>query len=289
MRKHVTRSMLLGSSAMAALFAPPVLAADLPPAPMYKAAPAPAPALSWTGFYVGANIGGAWGHSDVTTNADCSVLPGTGPILCAVPSFAVANLAAVNAAGSGSINSSGITGGVQVGYNLQLNDVVFGVESDFGAFSLKGSQIGGGTLFGPGGLPFTTGSSVQTDWLFTLRGRLGWATPTWLFYATGGLAVTDLTVGGVFASPPLFGATGSASRTQDKLGFAVGAGAEWALSRNWSLKAEYLFVDFGKVTASGFATASGTVFGNAFAYSQAINTTADLSAHLARVGINYRF
>jgi outer membrane immunogenic protein len=130
---------------------------------------------------------------------------------------------------------------------------------------------------------------VQTDWLFTLRGRLGWATPTWLLYVTGGLAVTGLKVGGTFAAPIPFDATANISRTEDKLGFAVGAGAEWALSRNWSLKAEYLFVDFGMVTASGFATGSGIVFGNPFAASQAISTSADLVAHMARVGINYRF
>lgn len=289
------RSMLLGSAAIAGLFAPPALAADLQSAPAYKAAPPTAPVFSWTGLYIGANIGGAWGRSNVTTSVDCGVplLAGTGPLLCTDPVFGPANVAAVNAAGTGAINSSGITGGVQAGYNLQVDNIVYGIETDFGAFSLRGSRSAGGTLapvgFGPA---FTTGASVQTDWLFTFRGRLGWTTPTWLFYVTGGLAVTDLKVGGMFASPALFGAAESASRTENKLGFAVGAGAEWALSRNWSLKAEYLFVGFGKVTASGFASVSGpplVLGGPPFAYSQAISTIADLSAHVARVGINYRF
>lgn len=281
------RSMLLGSAAMAGLFAPPALAADLQSAPAYKAAPAPAPVFSWTGLYVGAYVGGTWGRSDVTTNVDCSVPPlaGTTPLLCN-PGVGAGQVAAVNAAGTGAINSSGITGGVQAGYNLQVNNIVYGVEADFGAFSLRGSRTGAGILpVGVTGPAFTTGSSVQTDWLFTLRGRIGWATPTWLFYVTGGLGVTELKVGGVFAAPAAFGATESVSITNDKLGFAVGAGAEWALSRNWSVKAEYLFLGFGKVTASGFA--STIVPG--FAYSQAISTTADLSAHVARVGINYRF
>jgi outer membrane immunogenic protein len=288
--KHV----LLGS---VALFTVPAAAADLPMrAPIYKAPPAPVLVDSWTGFYAGVNIGGAWGRSDATTAVDCSVPPlPIGPFFgayfCDASGFGAANAAAVNAAGTGTINSSGITGGVQLGYNRQLNNIVYGVETDFGAFSLSGSRQGSGPypVIGLGlnsPAAFTVTSSVNTDWLFTFRGRVGWATENWLLYATGGLAVTDLKVTGGFGdtSPPV-GAFENASVTKDKVGFAVGAGAEWKFDRRWSLKGEYLFVDFGKVTAPGFIVQTRI----GVAYSQAISTTADLSAHIARVGVNYHF
>jgi outer membrane immunogenic protein len=287
------RYLLLGSTA---LFAAPAIAADLPArGAIYKA-----PQVQvdpWTGFYVGVNAGGAWGHSNTTTAVDCSVPPlPIGPFFgsyfCDATGFGAANAAAVNAAGSGTIHSSGFTGGVQAGHNWQADNIVYGLETDFSAFRLKGSAQGAGVypVIGLGllvpGTAFTVTPSTNTDWLFTFRGRIGWATPTLLFYATGGLAVTNLKVTGSFSdnSPPI-GAIENAAVTKDKLGFAVGGGVEWALNRNWSLKGEYLFVGFGKVTASGFITQTRT----GVAYSQAISTTSDLSAHVARVGINYRF
>jgi outer membrane immunogenic protein len=84
---------------------------------------------------------------------------------------------------------------LQADYNFQVNNFVYGVEADFGALNLEASRQGSGVW--PVGFPpaaFTTGSSVSTDWLFTTRARLGWATSNVLIYATAGLALTDLRV-----------------------------------------------------------------------------------------------
>jgi len=244
---------------------------------------------TWTGFYIGANAGGAWGRSDAATNAPCDPTSPPG-YLCSLNNPAsLANAAAVSAAGTGSMSGSGFTGGGQLGYNWQTNNVVVGVETDFGVFKIDGSRQAsanypvGAAAFG---IPnsFTVGSTFNTDWLFTARGRVGWTFSNILIYGTGGLAVTKLEVSNSFidTNAPPFTMGGSNSAT--KVGWALGGGVEWALSQNWSAKAEYLYVDFGSVTVNSANTQNYGV-----AYSQAISTSADLTAQIARIGVNRKF
>jgi len=160
--------------------------------------------------------------------------------------------------GTGNINTSGFTGGVQGGYNWQTGNIVAGIEGDFGAFQVRGTRQGSGTLVNNwAGTRFTVTNSVSTDWLATLRGRIGVTLqPNLLGYVTGGLAVTrigttftyaDNNTGGG-AAP---GASTSFGNSETKVGFAIGAGAEYALPGNWTVKAEYLYLDFGSVAANG--------------------------------------
>lgn len=202
----------------------------------------------------------------------------------------VANATAVSAAGSGSFNSSNFVGGVEAGYNWQADNIVYGVEADFGSFNVRGSRQGNGVYpVGPIIIPvlgqsFTVNSSLSTDWLFTARGRLGWAVSNWLLFATGGLAVTNVQTTVNFSDNVGIGATGTGSNSSTKLGWTIGAGAEYALNKNWSIKAGYLYIAFGSVTA--LATVSHPSF---VGYTNLLNTSTDLKTHIARVGINYKF
>ena len=266
-------------------------AADLPvKAPV---APVAAP-YSWTGWYVGANAGGFWGHSDVTSNVPCTATSFFGPgggYFCTTTT-GLANGVAVGAAGTGSLSDSGFTGGAQAGYNRQNGNFVVGLEADIGAFHFRGSQSVSARYPVPvipifGVHTFTVGTSVEANWLFTARGRIGWTVkPNLLAYATGGLAVTSLQVANSFSDDNgIPGASGAGSNSATKLGWTLGGGLEWAFDKNWSAKAEYLYVDFGSVTVN--STGTGTYAGTG--YSQAISTSADLTAHIARVGVNYKF
>lgn len=251
------------------------------------------PALNnWAGFYVGLNAGGAWGRSSANTSTDCST---TFPAeyFCNAAGFGAANGAAVNASGSGTVNASGFTGGVQAGYNWQANNVIYGLETDFGAFNLKGSRQGIGNypvtiLAVNTANADTVSSSISTNWLYTFRGRLGVALPSNLMaYATGGLALTRLTVSNSFSdnnsAPP--GAVESASDAKLKTGWVLGGGLEWALSNDWTVRGEYLYVDFGKVTAAGTITNVAIAPG----YAQGMSTSSDLTAQVARIGVNRKF
>lgn len=117
-----------------------------------------------------------------------------------------------------------------------------------------------------------------------MRGRLGWiARPDLLLYATGGLAVTKLKVSYTYSDS--FGGSSSGSASSTKTGWTVGGGIEWAFNTHWTVRAEYLYLDFGKVTASGIVP---PVAAKAGAQS-ALSTTGDLTANIARLGVNYRF
>jgi outer membrane immunogenic protein len=245
-------------------------AADMP-----TKAPALVAPMNWTGWYIGANAGGAWGRSDTDSpiSGVCTVAS------CFVPS-AVDD---INAQRSQTLSMSAFTGGVQAGYNHQFGNIVLGAEADFNSFRLSGSNSISQPFTGfPTSEPIYT-NSASTNWLFTGRGRLGYAVNNWLIYATGGAAVTKLSYTHTFNELTIPDAeTSSASAT--KVGYAVGGGLEYALTRNWTVKAEYLYLDFGSITSTGrvTSTAFGTL-GNVFSHS------ADLTANIARLGLNYHF
>jgi outer membrane immunogenic protein len=203
------KTVLLGPAILMALVAGPAAAADLgraAPAPVYTKAPM-APAFSWTGFYIGGNVGGAWAHGNVTDS-----LFGL--------SFSNANN-----------NGVFIVGG-QVGANYQFNNFVVGAEGDFDWAA--NNNTGNGILVpGVGTIQVTS----NNRWLSTAAARFGVAVDHWLFYGKAGggwvgnssFTVNNTTTGASF--------TGSNSNTSS--GWLVGAGIEWAFANNWSAKVEY--------------------------------------------------
>jgi outer membrane immunogenic protein len=128
-------------------------AADMPvKAPVYKA-PVVAPPYNWTGFYIGLNVGGSWGHQD----NDLVTVPG------GVTLF------------SNSDNLDGFIGGGQIGYNWQADQWVFGLEADFQGSSQKSD--GSFVLLPIAGVAVVPGlTAAYTDkleWFGTVRGRIG--------------------------------------------------------------------------------------------------------------------
>ncbi|MGY2936678.1 opacity protein-like surface antigen [Bradyrhizobium sp. GM6.1] len=149
-----------------------VQAADL--AAHYTKAPMMATAYSWTGFYVGGNVGGQWGSAD----------PATSTAFYPAGYFADTSVTAIAAVGAQRVNSSSVTGGLTAGYNWQLNNAVLGLEGDINYFGLKGSASGSALYPCCAPTGFTVSSQVSADWLATIRGRIGFlAAPTWLLYA----------------------------------------------------------------------------------------------------------
>jgi outer membrane immunogenic protein len=242
MRARVVAAMILAGAGVAA-------AADFPQMPA-KAPPAYQRVYDWTGLYVGVNVGGGWANA---TSA-FSVAPG--------PAFA-------------SVDNSlpGAVGGGQLGYNWQSGGIVFGVEADFQASSLKGG------LDAPCPPVICTGLvasfNQKMPWFGTARGRVGYASDGWMIYATGGYAYARFDTD-AFASAG--GLSLALSRHETRSGWAAGGGIEVALSRNWSARVEYLYFDFG--THNGSWTLPGLAV---------INDATKLNANVARAGVNYRF
>src|SRR5436305_7909124 len=212
----------LFSAALIGLGAVPAFAADLPAkAPI--AAPVVASAWSWTGFYIGAHGGGVWARDEITHSAVIAPAGQAFPI----------DAAALTTASSPLLNVNGWIAGVHAGYNIQTGSFDWGVEGDFSYFRVRANSAGtfpfpstlpGGPL-GPPTLTFTANSTVSTDWLATFRPRLGFAAGNALFYATGGLAVTNEKVNQTAGI--LNAATFMSSISETRYGWTVGGGMEY--------------------------------------------------------------
>jgi outer membrane immunogenic protein len=264
------RKVLPIGGALAWLAASAAFAADLP----FKARPQTASVPAWTGLYFGGNIGGAWGRSQTDSVLECSL---------GSPCYIESIQADINAQRFQTVHGSGFTGGVQAGYNAQYGRFVVGVEADFNAFRLSGTRVVSAPFTGDpvGGPPPTYSNAFSTNWLFTGRGRLGFAWDNWLLYGTAGVAATDLTYTHVYAqNSAVQGETSSVSKV--RFGAAIGGGLEYQWSSNWSVKAEYLYLSFEKIHSFGRVVTPTVLTGMLFTHN------ADLQAHIARVGINYR-
>ena len=252
-------------------------AADLP----RKAPPAPPPqpVFSWTGFYVGVNAGGGWRDpADFTTVlTPCNI---AGNCTSSVVFGNPANQALGSALGTGSgSKGSGFVGGGQIGYNWQFNNIVLGIEGDVEYFKRSSSLTGSGIV--STGDVLTVSNEIKSNWLATVRPRLGYAWDRLLVYATGGVAFTKREYTQTMVTS-LVSASGTQTVSETKAGWTVGGGVEYAIWNNWSIRAEYLYLQFAGLSGTG-AIRSGTN-SNVFT-----GSTGNVRDNIVRAGLNYRF
>ncbi len=240
------KALKLSIAATAIALAGSAIAADLPsrraPAPYI----APPPVFTWTGFYIGLNAGAGF---KINNNNNNNFLFG----------------------GNNNGNNVAFVGGGQIGYNWQTGPIVFGLETD----AQYRSSFGGNN----NNFAFIGGNNSRNDgFLGTARARIGYSiTPMFMIYATGGAAY-----GNTFANNNnnnfLFGGVGGFGNNQNnsfRVGYTVGGGLEYAFTPNWSVKAEYLYVDLGRQN-------QGFNFGLGGGNSRS-------QMHVGRLGVNYKF
>jgi len=207
----------------------------------------------------------------------------------------VSTVGAIVGAGNANVNG-GIAGG-QIGYNWQIDRMwVVGLETDLQWSGQRGSLQFCLTAGCPTG-GFVTNADYGLRWFGTARARAGFLIdPRVMLYATGGAAYAglgaDYTAG--FLGAPL---TPLSTRTT-RLGWTVGGGIEGALSNNWSVKAEYLYMDFGTISSGTVAGAAATViapnvpqqgFTTVTDVTFAGNANSRVRDNIFRLGLNYRF
>ncbi len=235
----------------------------------------PVQAQDFNGFYAGANAGIAIGKSSARTT---TVFSPTGY-------FASTSPGAIAAAGDQTLKSTRFTGGVQGGFNASFRKWLFGLESDIGYMHLKDSASKSGTYPCCAPTGFTVAQSINTDWLFTLRPRVGYTLDSVLLYGTGGLAVTKLTFHSTF-SDTFATAAESLRFARTVAGWSYGGGVEVKAGKRWSLRGEFLRLDFSKSEDSSNLTA----FTPPISFPTNVFThTFDLKANLIRVGALYFF
>ncbi len=267
-------------------------AADLP----VKAPRAPA-VYSWSGFYFGGSAGYGWRDDRTTSFAQADPLVtfvtcggGLGGT-CAPPV---------------SSDLSGGVFGIQAGYNWQFNSRwLLGVETDINFTSISGSATSA-----PYRIALVTAQNVadqNVDWFGTVRARLGFlATDRLLVYGTGGFAYAQIREGttlnalteqGAFGLGSAFGCqaatnsapacfVGNSSRTAT--GWTAGGGVEYALWDNFSLKAEYLYVNLGRGSVNVVAL-NNSAFGPGIPKASFTAAFDRPDLNIVRVGVNYKF
>jgi len=218
---------LLASSLLLAMAAS-AAAADLPAEkgpPVYT--PPPPPVFSWTGVYIGAQVGYAWNNTSAPFDESFGfALPGES-------------------------NGGGVIGGGHVGANYELGSlggflpflggsgggIVIGVEGDVNGSSQRASGVDPADYLGVVG--FTTRKDVDAS----IRGRIGVAFDRVLIYGTGGGAYGDIRTN-FYDNLGDFDGTFNHGR----FGWTVGGGLEYAIDNNWSVRAEYRYTDYGRIT-----------------------------------------
>ncbi|MFT4118864.1 outer membrane protein [Bradyrhizobium sp.] len=240
-------------------------AADL----AYKARPvAVDPGFNWSGFYIGVNGGYAWNQASDVAVSGSRLITASQPLV--VP-FAV-----------GDLRPQGYLVGGQAGWNYQFGMGLVGVEADFDFADIKASRDVDLPVGAPG---VRTSASEKINFFGTLRGRLGAiVSQRLLLFVTGGLAyanIKDNANVSEFFNQAVLGRQFIASASDLRYGWTLGAGAEWAVARNWSVKGEYLYYDLGHRTIAGPQTNPiGSDFGT-YSFSTRGN--------IVKAGLNYKF
>jgi outer membrane immunogenic protein len=205
---------LLLTTASSVAFVGTAAAADMP----VKAAPVPV-VWNWAGPYVGLNVGAAWNNAKfsdlLTPNGTFTFpVPGNDPFW--------------------SPHQAGFTFGGQAGYNWQTGNIVYGIEGDVNWVDSKASEV-----FVVRG----QSASSKLDFMATGRGRLGVAFSQFLIYGTGGVAIAHFSDAWGPTPSPFNGSTFSSNQT--RVGWTAGGGLEYMLTRNWTVRVEGLYSDFG--------------------------------------------
>ena len=270
MKKIILATVLAGIGSTAAL------AADLG-ARTYTKAPAMVDQVyNWTGFYIGGDIGAANQTRNFTSNF----------------SQPDSESAPANNVQHNSFSNTSFIGGIHAGYNWQFApNLVAGVEGDWQwlrsnhSFCRQTDILSIACLDGPGNNRGFGSVSGALSSIATARARLGWAVDRVMFYGTGGaafanikssLALSCLAGCGGDGNPLTASLSSSAHRT----GWVVGAGIEWMVGYDWTLRAEYQHVDFGSVSATPLSPNCGGC---------TLSSSQNLRLDILRTGLSYKF
>lgn len=200
-----------------------------------------AAAFSWTGFYLGANVGYAWGENDISS-ADGGFDQDPVGIR---------------------YDTDGVLAGVQVGYNWQRGHFVFGLEGDVGFLGAEGDKTVDDNF-----------GETQLGAYGVLAARLGIASDRTLFYVKGGWALASVETNAGDLDGGEVDEDDVTKLDETLSGFAIGGGVEYAFSQNWTVKAEYLYLNFGDEKSSNNDD-------DTFKH--------DIDLHTVKLGVNYKF
>lgn len=241
-------------------------------------------AAPWQGPYMGAYFGGAYANNHLSTN--------TGSATDTSYFTTSADSNAVNSAGTYSKHPTSVIAGIQAGHDWVNKKMVYGVVVDYGVLPVNSSKSV--TNLYPGSSDsYTINTSMSTNWLLTLRGRMGWQTQIhWpaLFYLTAGMAVTQLKIHNSFSDTTSLVGKGSNSSAENNIGWTAGAGVELISLGKTTVDLQYLFVHMPSVSTTSFISNSEAGFGvTVKSLNSPFTSVGDFHTSLIKIALNYRF
>ncbi|MFO6420404.1 outer membrane protein [Hylemonella sp. W303a] len=196
----------------------------------------------------------------------------------------------VAAEGSGRSSGADWGGSVKMGYSWQSGNVVTGIDVSTDTGVDQSFTNRAAFASDPLASRFSITQRIKTDPVLAIRPRVGWAWDNTMVYGTVGLAAVRVSLETTYSDNyPWNGAgnaSGSSSSSETKIGPVIGFGADYALSKAWSLSAQYLYADFGSVSNSTTVTHSNI---NTPDGRDVIDSSADLRTQSVMVGLTYRF
>lgn len=222
--------------------------------------------INWSGVYVGAHAGYGRGDNDWGNWFD--------PTYVHIPGNSYPGPDA-------SYDVGGTIAGGQIGYNWQRGRLVFGVEADVNWAEIEGSGANSpSTSLFPGSCLQQTYCKTSIDAFGTFTGRLGYTIDNALIYAKGGAAWAHVTQETGYKDDPDPTWNYWADPSDTRWGWTLGVGAELAFAQNWSLRAEYNYIDLGSDRVQ-FTYAPAQTF--------AADAESEMQLHTFNVGLNYHF
>jgi outer membrane immunogenic protein len=283
----MTKVFLAGVSAAVLMAAASILPAQAADVYSGDAAPgmkdAVAPAFSWTGFYVGGHAGWAWGDVDVTDTVTCKHKDKP-VILAETRSIQTEQnwdpCRKFPKSQSRNFNADGFIGGMQFGYNKQIDRLLLGVEVDLGSLGLEGDGTGKDLLhpWSKKTVKFSSSGGFYGD--FT--GRVGLVHDQFLIYAKGGAAFLKADFSADYPRKWWSNDPTNFSDSETLWGWTIGGGVEYMIRPHWSLKAEYQHFDFGDASFD-------TRVKNKYCVTETDRVKFSPTADAVTVGLNYHF
>lgn len=250
-----------------------------------QASAAIAAPTSWQGPYLGVFVGGGFGSAHTSTNAgaltDTSYFSNS------------ADIYTVNNAGSSKEDPNSVIVGIDAGHDWVWKHLVYGVVLDYGSLPLSSSNNVDVANYPDNSGQYSISTSMSTNWLFTLRGRVGYDFMTaWpsMIYITGGPALTQVNVNNNFIDNTSFAGAGNSSSNEDEIGWTAGVGVELAAIGHSSVSLEYLYLHIPSVdTVASVSNTQGGFGIPVQSFTSPLTTSASFHANLLKLEFNYQF
>jgi outer membrane immunogenic protein len=240
---------------------------------------------TWQGPYLGIYLGGGFGSNHLSTNA--------GSVTDTSYFSNATDINAINEAGSSTNDPNSVIVGLVAGHDWVWKHLVYGLVLDYGALPLNSSNNANNANYFDNSGQYYVSTSMSTNWLFTLRGRVGYEFihpwPSFI-YLTGGPALTQLKVSNNFIDNTSFMGAGSSSSDENEIGWTAGIGMELAAIGHSSVSLEYLYLHVPSVDTVASVTNTQGGFGIPVqAFTSPLATSGAFHANLLKLEFNYRF